>query len=297
MPLVLGSAAPDTWEWHLSSGTDDFYFGCQPDRNGVHAVIARPDGWDSPEIRIDETDIPLDWGADVGPVLYGKRILVLTGTIAAPDLSTLELARRKFLAAYRALTVDGLFEGIDDDGIRRYCRVRRSGKPTITRVDLAVYQFTAQLTAGDPRKYSTLSAAVQVNPGVHTGGGFIRPYARPFTASGPLSHDTQALRNNGDLPTPLNVSFAGPLDSPLLVETTGTGLRVNLNSFIPDNKVAVLDPRGPSLLLDDTSLDSSLRSDSTPIELLQIPAGRTTQWRMVAGGAGHALLTAADAWE
>lgn len=297
MPLVLGAAAPDSWDWHVSYGSADFYFGCQADGNGVFAQIARPDGWDSPELRTDEQDIPLGWGADVGTVLFGKRILVMSGTMIAPDETTLELYRRRFLAAHRAMTANGLFEGIDDDGVRRYCRVRRSGKPVFTRLDPLVYQFTAQLTAPDPRKYSTLSAAVQVNPGTHSGSGFARPYVRPFTGAGPLSLGTVQLRNDGDLETPLQVSLVGPLDSPLLVETTGTGLRENVNAYIPDGSVMVIDPTGPSVLMDATSFDSALRPDSTPVAQLQVPAGTTTQWRMIAAGSGHALLTAADAWE
>lgn len=297
MPVVLAPGAPDVWDWHVSSSAGDFWFSCDPDVTGTAAQIARPDGWDSPELRTDEEDIPLEWGADVGDVLFGKRILVLNGTIMSPDVRLLEDARRRLLASLRCLTDDGLFAGWDDDGIQRYCRVRRSGKPQLTRVDVGAYTFTAQLTAGDPRKYSIQSTSVQVNPGTHSGSGFAEPFARPFTFSGPLDLSTSPLPNNGDLATPLQISLVGPLDDPLLVEATGTGLRLQLAASIPENRVLVVDGRNRTALLDTTSLLSSFSADSTPLGALQVPARTTTAWRLIAGGAGHALLTADDAWE
>jgi hypothetical protein len=560
VPIILAPGAPTSWDFHVSHSGADVYFGCQPDPSGVQFIIERPDGWDSPELRTDEQDIPLEDGADIGTVLFGKRILVLTGTILAPDPPTLEVARRRLLRALRPLSDDGVFEGNDDDGVRRFCRVRRSGKPSFTRLDAGVYQFSAQLVAGDPRKYSTvyeqaqvpvqtstnnvgpsagagkafryydttavvaaataatdyagLTAAIApmmatydmavqfhtssgtglggivftaittfadakqdvlwlldemakypvyyvrstklqtvhlVGSGTVNGGSFggvttytgtdyyaitsmnsnpdavkgtfhheffhvaqftwpadiaamqaawlkqnppgfvygthpsftgdhppgfmedygrtnitedqatfaaarlgdegwartntyiaddprvaaktallvaflaahsnqimadpylqmihtvpqlpassgpgVFPWHRPFQFSGPISRNTIPLVNGGDLATPLVIDLVGPLTDPLLIETTGTGMRIGVSAVIPQNRVLQIDGQRRTAMIDSTSYLGQFTADSTPLRDLQLPPGGGTAWRLIAAGSGHALLTASDAWE
>jgi hypothetical protein len=127
-------------------------------------------GWrDGTGMRTNFTDRPQGAGAYDGPAYPDKRVIVISGTLRAPDNPGRARAMRR-LAACLADGSMGQLTVADDLGTLM-AFVRRSDKPTITMAGTTWCDYSLQFTAPEPRLVATdLQAATTLMAQSGAGG-------------------------------------------------------------------------------------------------------------------------------
>lgn len=121
---------------------------------GPHFVIQEMSGWDeSPDMRRDAEDRPLQHGAFDAPGYLGARTISISGVILGESPTDLQQAVRRL----NGLLADG------DDAVMTvldaveplWARVRRASAPAVKvhGEDAAVADYQVQFWAPDPRRY------------------------------------------------------------------------------------------------------------------------------------------------
>lgn len=184
----------------------------QVDEAGVAWRLQELDGWDSAEVRAAVQQREADHGAWFTPGYLGERPITLTGKVEADDLTALDEAKERLLAAVSLSdTLLVVYESIPKQGV-----VRKSGKPLFRYLSDTVAEYSLLVTAADPRRYSTALRSEQTAlPSVS--GGLTFPVTFPITWSAvTVSGDIDA-HNEGSFPTSPRLAISGPVQAPQIL--------------------------------------------------------------------------------
>lgn len=251
------------------------------DSAGVQWILMEETGfWDSPEPRTDIVERVNAHGSFVGPSWFRHRVVTLKGRAYHDDPRIMRSAQSRVTGMgagpnqTMTLTCDSAIGPLE-------CDVRRDDAVITTPVRVLsshAFEFSMQLVAPDPRKYSrrwrTMRAGLpradegdgldfnQIEPTVF--GQRVAPLNRglDFTGenTGGLQFGTSnatgflQLTNAGTAPTAPIYTLYGPLEQPVLTATTGgetAMLRYNARLEADDH--VVINPTTPSVLLDGTA--------------------------------------------
>lgn len=261
------------------------------DQSNVQWILMDQTGfWDSPDVRLDVTDRSNSHGSYVGPIHYKERVITLKGRAFCEDATTL----RQYWTLITGLCADPNASyrlACDSEIGTLECSVRRDGAVLTTpnpTLNTNSFDFSVQLIAPDPRKYSsqwrTMRAAL---PSATTGDGLLFDEGSApnkglnFNAPDMLTFGMQnasgllQLVNAGTAPTAPIYELYGPLSTPTLTATpTGAtqAFQMTYNGVLGDGEVVRIDPSMPSVLLGGTA---SRRWLLNPAEFngFYVPAG------------------------
>lgn len=209
---------PDGAKAVFNDSTSPFYAGV--------LIPEECSGLDSAEVRENMADRTELDGSIQGPQFYGKRPIVLTGQINAPDSITRNEMAARIKRASNAMRKNATLTWTPDGGSQMFTRVRRQAPPRITGNWLKKFQIP--LVAADPRIYSTTltSSSVLASPASENG----RTYEKTFDFSYGLPTPSGILNviNNGDGESPPIIRIWGAGSNPTLTNvTTGQSLVLN----------------------------------------------------------------------
>jgi hypothetical protein len=181
------------------------------DGAGIAWHLQELEGWDSPEVRAEYAPREADHGAWASPVYLSQRPITLAGKIAAPNLAALDGAIEQLIAASALTdTVMTVYESTPKQTV-----VRRSGKPLIRLVTDRVAEYSLLMTAGDPRRYSTVLQSQSTGlPSVT--GGLTLPITLPLSISTTVTGGAFILSNEGSIATRPIFTIEGPAASPII---------------------------------------------------------------------------------
>lgn len=249
-------------------------------------------GWDSAEVRTQITQREADHGAWQGPIYLGERPITLAGTITAPDQARLDGAIEQLLAAVSLTdTVLTVYETIP-----KQCTVRRSGKPLTPRITDCIATYSVMVTAGDPRRYSTVQGSGSTGLPVTT-GGLVLPATMPWTLSAVTVRGEIDITNDGTFSTRPQFVISGPVTQPQVATLypDGTIALLAYSDTLGAGDNLVIDTDAHTVMLNGTASRRRYLSGQWP----EIPAGGSAavQFR-AASYSASALLTATwrSAW-
>jgi hypothetical protein len=236
----------------------DGWAGNTEDDAGVQWWVTKADGWSgSPPVRLSLTDRPDRNGSFDAPSYRGARVITLEGTAVAPDRITAERAKDELAAVLN----DGsqLFPlVVTEPHLTRQAQVRLSAESKVTERKGGAFDFSLQLTAPDPLRYSSLSHTDSCGLPDSSGGlGFPLVFPLDFgsTVGGRLS-----LSNTGTAPTWPKWQITGPCIDPVIT-ATGTGDVLAFDLELVATEFLVIDTETRTVLLQD---QASRRSSLSP---------------------------------
>lgn len=151
---VTAVSLPVQWTmpaWGLSFNTST------KDANGCAYFLTDDKGWsDGPPPRPISTGKPYSQGAFNGPDFYGARIINLYGSVAAPTMAARRAAEHAITAAYSDPLNLYELHCVEETG-ELLANVRLDQSTTIAQMPGGLdFNWSMQLAAPDPRKYSTV---------------------------------------------------------------------------------------------------------------------------------------------
>lgn len=242
------------------------------DEQGIQWICTDCTGlWDSPEPRVNLAERVITHGAFMGPMYMKERVITIKGRAFAPDFATLRQAQAQVagLCTDPNETYTLLCES--EIGLIA-CGVRLDGKTLATpfNVFTPAFEFSIQVVAPDPRKYSndwnTMSTGL-AREGSGTGLDFA--VADPassgkkgldFVSDGGLTFGAStlsgavALDNRGTAPSAPIYTLVGPLSTPVIsTGSDGAASTMRYNGELAAGETVVIDPASPSVLLGGTA--------------------------------------------
>lgn len=264
--MPVGPAPVWHLDWLTMSGRG------QTDQRGIQWILTDQTGfWDSPDARVDVTDRSNAHGSYVGPIYYKERVITLKGRVFCDDPAVL----RRYWSLITGLCADpnasyrlachsqlGTLE----------CSVRRDGQVLTTPapfLNVEAFDFSVQLIAADPRKYSDQKRVMRANlPSATSGDGLnftagTSPNVGLEFDSGQTglvfgmqnSSGLLQLTNDGTAPTVPTYELYGPLTTPTVTcwSPTGAASTMTYNDTINEGEYVTIDPREPAVLLGGTA--------------------------------------------
>lgn len=193
------------------------------DDAGVAWHLQELEGWDSPEVRAESSLREADHGAWLAPVYLGQRPVTLTGKIEALDLASLDGAVEQLISAASLTdTTLTVYETTPKQAV-----VRRSGKPLVRPITDRIAEYSLLMTAGDPRRYSTVLQS-QSTGLPSTTGGLTLPITLPISITTVVTGGAFTLANEGSIATRPVFTIVGPAESPVIACTRLDGTVIQL---------------------------------------------------------------------
>jgi hypothetical protein len=144
------------------------------------------------------------------------RDITLTGSILPPTPEAAPAARQRLLRALDLVYTGGWLK-VDEDPVKS-CYVRVVGQPQIDSVNpRGRINFSVQLRAGDPVKYSWNTAASD---------GYTTSNVAINTTNGSMSNT--AISNSGNTNVPVVFSITGPMTAPAYIKNITTGKTIKI---------------------------------------------------------------------
>lgn len=250
------------------------------DSRGVQWVLMEETGfWDSPEPRTDIVERVNAHGSFVGPSWFRHRVITLTGRAFHDDPRVMRTAESRVSGMGSGRT-QSMTLTCDSEIGPLSCDVRRDDAVITSPVPLMnshAFEFSMQLVAPDPRKYSTRWRTMRAGlPQADSGDGLdfnqledgiwlktvTKNRGLDFTgnSTGGLlfgqSNETGFLQltNAGTAPTAPIYTLYGPLDQPVLAATTGGDTAMlRYNARLEAGEHVVINPTTPAVLLGGTA--------------------------------------------
>lgn len=188
-----------------------------PDQQGVIWRIGSPDGlkgwWDSPEVSIAMVNKPASHGGYTAPWYFQQRIIEISGTVTAPDITT------RFQAQYAlaAICTNGAPATliIDEPTGPKQCAVTLGGPTKITDIDATSFRYSLMLVAADMRKYDTALQSLSLTPSGGSSGGISLPLTVPYSINTAAADTSSAtVVNVGTFPTIPTIEVSGGCVNP-----------------------------------------------------------------------------------
>lgn len=264
------------------------------DSVGVNWFLQNVEGWDSAEVRADFQEREADHGSWASPGYFGARPITLTGTVEAPDRTTLQAAMEQLYAAV----------GLSDTTLTvwespsKQATVRRSGKVLMQYVSDRVATWSVLVTAADPRRYgTTLQSGTAGLP--TTTGGLTFPVTFPITFSATTVSGQINAVNSGTTDARPVFTIAGPVVAPTVsgLYSDGTVRQLIYSQDLQTGDVLVIDTDAHSVILNGDV--SRRRFLAVPQGWPTIPAGSSVNFQFQSGTYdASAMLTATwrSAW-
>lgn len=233
-------------------------------------------GWeDLPSVDSANTLRPSSHGAWVGRKLLGQRILTWSGVFAATP-ETWEDEIKRLRAAFtppsgtEELTIVVRTRG---ETMMVFGTVSARQIP----VDYAYSYYGARLSiqfeCADPRRYSLSEENyfIELPPDVEDGLDY--PLVYPLDYGVEVISNSATIFNDGSAPTPLTLTFTGPVTNPTLVNQS-TGDRLGFDIVLTADETLTVNTRTGTVLLNGTADRLYTRTvDSSPILSFDLDAG------------------------
>lgn len=211
------------------------------DANGCDWILTKESGWfGSPAIKTARTDKPAARGLFRGNEFRGGRVMTLEGTLSAPTVTALRNAQRAVCGicpdphAQYPLTV------IEESGYSSYANVALDGEILTTPISALSVDFSIQLVAPDPRKFSSNPTTLSTLLASGGSGGVMYPVTYPVNYGVPGAPGALQLTNHGTADADPLCVLTGPLTSPELIRAD-TGDTVTYNDTLSATDTVVID--------------------------------------------------------
>lgn len=229
----------------------DGWAGNTVDESGVEWWVTKEEGWSSPPaVRLTLTDRPERDGAFDAPSYRAVRVVTLEGTAIAPDRISRELAKDRLAAvlADGSALVPLL---VTEPHVTRQALVRLSAETKITDRKAGAFDFSLQMTAPDPLRYSfELNGASCPLP--TSAGGLAFPLSFPLDFGKGSTGGRLSLRNAGTAPSWPVWRISGPCDGPVITNTV-TGAEIAFGLTLRSGETLDVDTDARTVLLQGTA--------------------------------------------
>lgn len=184
----------------------------------VGVLSPESSGLDSADVRENAADQVEADGGIHGNFYYGRRPIILQGTILANSSTQRNERIARLKRASNAMRDDSVLTFTPDGGLESFLKLRRQQPLRITKG--WVKEFQLPMVAADPRIYGTTLTTVSAEAGGAPNAG--RTYAKAFDFSygAALSVGQIFITNNGDAESPPIIKVYGPGVNPSLYNAT-----------------------------------------------------------------------------
>jgi Phage tail protein len=229
-PLQLPVFAVDGWT------------GNARDDEAVEWWITKENGWsDGPDLRLTLPDRPQRDGAFDGRSYRAARVITLEGIAIAPDEDVKERAKDRL----GGVLADGtrLAElSVGERSLTRRAMVRLSAGVKLVDVSPYTFEFSLQVTAPDPRRYSADEHVLDCGL-PRRGAGLDFPLRLPFSFGEPVDGRITTT-NAGTVDTAPLWTISGPCELPRIANTTtGEELTFDITLGIEEQLLVDADAR------------------------------------------------------
>lgn len=301
---LIAGTLPVRWvlDGMLLAGYDTF---------GCRWITQRSTGWrDGAPPRTRREARQAGSGSSRAPALLDERIVTLTGTCRAPSAAARAAAQRRLGAV---LPILGELVVTEEDGVTLRAHVEHDDAPTTTPKARGWFDWSLQLAAPDPRRYTGWDVAGPVpllsgsSGGINATAPGISATAPGISAGIPGLPGQVAVTNRGTEPVGPVLQITGPLDPNLQVivaESTtllalsgaldaGTSLWINCDDQdVYGTPVGTLP--GHAVLLDGVASRRRQLAISGGWPLL--PPGLTRRFLLAGTGSGSLTVHSRSAW-
>jgi hypothetical protein len=252
------------------------------DELGNRWIVSDIDGWwDMPESVIP--DRPRSFTQDGSFYQSGKylaRAITITGVIVpgwgGSPREAVVSARRRLSLALDTVRSSGTLQ-VNESDSPKFARVRLVARPGITISQASgQLQFTAELRAVDPRKYSVEEYIASTNL-LHTADG--REYNKTYNetyGTGELSSTGELdVFNQGSYNTTGTIKIYGPVENPI-IEQLETGNVIALNYTVPQDEYVELNLANRTAYLSASPTANGRRKVSPLSTWFELPPGHNT---------------------
>lgn len=208
------------------------------DSSGGGYPIFNHSGFDFPITRVEVDEYGSTHGAEVGSVLYGKRVMSIDGEIWGEDAQDYEEKRRALAQAVDIL--NGLQEAeiVTRGGLTVVTDVILNSKPELTYQKNGVIRGPYRLEFASPNPYFSSPDEVETEVLVFEGGGFAIPFAIPFSLGNGGSGQETIVNSGNGLSYPVVRIYGSVINPSLKNETTDQTL--SLTYTIPSGSYVEL---------------------------------------------------------
>jgi hypothetical protein len=179
------------------------------DSAGVVWLCEEFDGWGSPGSTLEVAQRSGDHGGWDGSGYLKPRIISLKGMLAAPTAAAAQDALSRLNQAI-PLGLSPLT--ITEAGLARTCMVRRQDDVIAQAVSAREHEWSAQVVAPDPRKYTAWAAASTGLPS--STGGLTWPVTWPAVWAATVTTGVLSVVNAGDIGSRPVLRIDGPCQRP-----------------------------------------------------------------------------------
>lgn len=258
------------------------------DAQGVQWILTKEEGfWGTPGNNATLSPRLNKHGMYRSPGWKKERTVSLTGRCYHPDYAVLRQAEAEVLGLLSDPTTPGKLTCYSEIG-ELTCDVYLDDAILCTPLDIVSepgVEFSIQVVAPDPRKFSTETQTQTVGLPQDSGDGLdftevVAPDSNPglyFGVGSPTTGLTFGTFNGAGFMTLFNVGtapaspqyiFYGPLTNPIL--TTGTGYSMKYNGTLAAGEFLTVEPASPSVILNGTSSKRELLYPSN-FEAFNVP--------------------------
>lgn len=292
----------------------------QYDENGIQWFLTKCEGfWDSPQPRMDLTERITGHGGYLGPNWMKERIIKLEGRAFQDDgdwakLRAAQAAVNGICGGSTTAQYPLTFES-EIGNITCYVQLDDSTTTQPTNVFTPAFDFTIQLIATDPRKYSenwhTVSGGLPLD-GSGTGIDFDSTmHWGDGSGHGLLFGDDTVsggarLINQGTAPSYPVFSIYGPLENPVLStqDAQGNGYEMKYNATLAEGEWVDIAPEDPSVMLEGSGQRRHLLNPANFSGFVVPAATATAPGELIVGlshdgdpfGTGHFEASYRDCW-
>lgn len=201
------------------------------DADGVWWVCQEVTGWGAPASTSESSQ---RYGADGAWQTQGYRAsreLGISGTVIAPSQAAAVLATDKLKYA---VALDDFQLTIDEHGLQRYVRARRSGEIDIAQLSTR-FTYSFSVTAGDPLKYSVDEKVVSSRMLLITGGlnvptGGLNVPTGGLSINATVMQDDSLAINSGNVVTYPRIRIYGSIANPIITnDSTGERMTIGMS--------------------------------------------------------------------
>lgn len=220
------------------------------DANGCDWILTKEAGWfASPAIKTARVDKPAARGIFRGNEFRGGRVMTLAGSLSAPNVATLRNAQRQLFGLCPDPHLQYPLTVTEEDGSATYANVALDGEILTTPVSWRSVEFSIQLVAPDPRKFSTPPAHVPIFLASPGSGGVSYPVKYPVAYGTPGSTGSAVISNAGSADADPQFQFIGPLTNPSVMRAD-TGDVLTYNGSLTMFDVVTVDSATGAVLFD-----------------------------------------------
>ena len=213
-------------------------------------------GWDDlPSVDSGNALKPSSHGAWVGQKLAGERVITWEGRFAAtPEEWAAELKRLRSTFSLPLGTEEyEIVVRMHDEVALAFGTVSGRLIPGDRAYGYYGANLSFQFECSDPRKYSLAENVWQLSlPASSTTAGLIYPLTYPLDYGVFVSTSSGTLVNDGDVMTPVTLTFSGAMTNPA-IENLTLGARLEFDIVLTATDTLTIDTRTGTVLLNGTA--------------------------------------------